>query len=99
MALKTTTFDAAEVLDTPEAVEAFLADAFAEGNPQYIAHALGIVARASGMSQLADKTGLQRQGLYRALSNEGNPEFATVLKVLDAWGFDLAPTRREPVPA
>lgn len=93
MALHTERFDAAAVLDTPEAVEAFLEDAFADGDPQYIAHALGIVARARSMSELADQTGLRRQSLYKALSRDGNPELGTVLKVLHAWGFKLVPAR------
>jgi probable addiction module antidote protein len=52
---------------------------------------LGVVARAHGMSQLAAETGLSRQSLYKALSSDGNPEFATVLKVMQALGFRLHP--------
>ncbi|MFA7645627.1 MAG: addiction module antidote protein [Phenylobacterium sp.] len=93
MPLNTSRFDAAEVLDTPEAIEAFLEDAFESGDPAFITHALGIVARAKGMSQLAAETGLSRQALYRALSAEGRPEFGTVLKVASALGFRLHPER------
>lgn len=93
MPLKTSRFDAAEVLDTPEAIEAFLEDAFESGDPAFITHALGVVARAKGMSQLAAETGLSRQALYKALSPEGRPEFGTVLKVASALGFRLHPER------
>lgn len=93
MALKTSRFDAAEVLDTPEAIEAFLEDAFESGDAAFITHALGVVARAKGMSQLAADTGLSRQALYKALSPEGHPEFGTVLKVASALGFRLHPER------
>ncbi len=93
MPLKTTPFDAAEALNTPEAIEVFLEDAFESGDPAFITHALGIVARAKGMSHLADETGLSRQALYKALSADGRPEFATVLKVANALGFRLHPER------
>jgi probable addiction module antidote protein len=97
MSLKTSRFDASEILDTPEAIEAFLEDAFESGDSSFITHALGIVARAKGMSQLAEETGLSRQALYKALSAEGRPEFGTVLKVAGALGFRLHPERvREP---
>ena len=98
MSLKTSRFDAAAILDTPEAIEAFLEDAFESGDPSFITHALGIVARAKGMSQLAEETGLSRQALYKALSSEGRPEFGTVLKVAAALGFRLHP-ERVPQPA
>lgn len=93
MPLKTIRFDAAAVLDAPEAIEAFLEDAFESGDAAFITHALGIVARAKGMSQLAVDTGLSRQALYKALSAEGHPEFGTVLKVASALGFRLHPER------
>lgn len=93
MPVKTSRFDAAEVLDTPEAIDAFLEDAFESGDAAFITHALGVVARAKGMSQLAAETGLSRQALYKALSAEGHPEFGTVLKVANALGFRLHPER------
>ena len=86
-------FDSALVLDTPEAIEEYLIDAFESEDAAVITHALGVVARARGMSQLADETGLSRQALYKALNSEGNPEFATVMKVANALGFKLSPTR------
>ena len=93
MTTKTTPFDAAATLDTAEAIEAFLEDAFESGDHGFISHALGVVARARGMTQLAEETGLTRQTLYKALSAEGNPEFSTILKVADALGFRLIPSR------
>ncbi len=98
MPLKTSRFDAAAFLDTPEAIDAFLEDAFESSDPSFITHALGVVARAKGMSQLAEETGLSRQALYKALSADGHPEFSTVLKVAGALGFRLYPERApEPV--
>jgi probable addiction module antidote protein len=62
---------------------------FEDGDPALITHALGVVARAKGMSQIAQAAGLGRESLYKALSPEGNPEFATVLKVMRALGLKL----------
>jgi probable addiction module antidote protein len=62
---------------------------FEDGDPALITHALGVVARAKGMSQIAQGAGLGRESLYKALSPNGNPEFATVLKVLRALGLKL----------
>jgi probable addiction module antidote protein len=89
MALKTYPFDAARYLKSEAAIEAFLEDIFEDGNPQVIAEGLGAVARARGMSKVAKATGLTREGLYKALSNNGNPELATILKVVKALGFQL----------
>ena len=72
MALKTAPFDAAEVLDTQEAIEEFIAAAFETEDPAFIAQALGIVARARNMSKLAEEIGMSRPALYRALSGKGN---------------------------
>ena len=85
-------FDAAEYLDSAEAVAAYLEAAFEDGDPAFIADALGTVARAKGMTEVARKTGLSRESLYKALSAEGNPEFATILKVMKA--LDLKITAR-----
>jgi probable addiction module antidote protein len=93
MAIETHAYDSALVLDTPEAIEEYLVDAFESEDSAVIAHALGVVARARGMSQLAEETGLSRQALYKALNVEGNPEFSTVMKVAHALGFKLSPTR------
>jgi probable addiction module antidote protein len=95
MPLETRPFDPAAYLDGPEAIVAYLEGAFADGDATEIADALGVVARARGMSALAEETGLSRQSLYKALSGEGNPEFSTVLRVLQALGLRLHP---EPIP-
>ncbi|MDE2445895.1 MAG: putative addiction module antidote protein [Alphaproteobacteria bacterium] len=90
--LKTTPFEVADYLDSAEAIAIYLEDAFETEDSAYIAHALGTVARAKGMSEVARKTGLSRESLYKALSTEGNPEFATILKVMSA--LDLKITAR-----
>jgi probable addiction module antidote protein len=82
-------FDAADYLDSAEAIAAYLEAAFEEEDAAFIAHALGTVARSKGMSEIARKTGLSRESLYKALSAEGNPEFATILKVLTALDLKL----------
>ncbi|KAB0267822.1 addiction module antidote protein [Microvirga brassicacearum] len=82
-------WDAAEHLESGEDVAAYLDAALEDGDPRLVAAAIGDIARAKGMSQLARDTGLSRESLYRALSAEGNPEFGTVLKVLHALGLKL----------
>jgi probable addiction module antidote protein len=91
MTIDTWPFDPAAYLDGPDAMLAYLDGAFADGDANEIADALGVVARARGMSQLAEETGLSRQALYKALNSDGNPEFATVLKVIRALGYRLHP--------
>ena len=88
MAVKTRPWDVAEHLDTREEIAAYLAAAL-EGDPKLIVAALGDVARAKGMADLARDTGLSRESLYRSLSLDGNPEFATVLRILTALGLRL----------
>jgi probable addiction module antidote protein len=88
---RTTPYDVAEHLRTPEEMAAYL-DAWLEeahDDASGIAKALGDIARAKGMSQVAKDAGLSRESLYRALSAEGNPSFATVLKVAHALGVKL----------
>jgi probable addiction module antidote protein len=92
MALKTTRWDSAEHLQTEEDIAAYLDAVLKENDPALITHALGVIARAKGMSQIARETGLGRESLYKALSPEGNPEFATVLKVIKALGLQLHAT-------
>ncbi|MDQ0121142.1 putative addiction module antidote protein [Pseudomonas lini] len=79
----------AAALDGPEAIAIFMADAFETGNAEYIAKALGVVARAKGMSELARETGLSREQLYRSFSEEGNPTLKTMLVVMRGLGIDL----------
>lgn len=93
MAIVTTAFDSADYLRTPEAIQEYLADAFESEDPRVISHAIGVVARATGMSKVSDSAELSRQALYKALSPEGNPEFSTIIKVMHALGFRLSPER------
>jgi probable addiction module antidote protein len=86
---KTSPWDVAEHLETDEDMAAYLEAALEEGDPALITAALGDIARAKGMSQIARETGLGRESLYKALSPEGNPEFSTVLKVVRALGLKL----------
>ena len=90
MTIKTKAFDAADYLDSAQAVTVFMAEALETNDPAFITHCLGVVARSEGMSEIAARTGLSRESLYRALSKEGNPEFATILKVLSALGLKLS---------
>ena len=76
MKVKATRFDPAEILKTPEECAWFLTDALQTKDPAQIAHALGTLARAKGMREVAKKTGLSREGLYKILSDKGNPEIA-----------------------
>lgn len=87
-------FDPAEHLDDLQSQAELLADALASGNAGYVANALGIIARARGMSDLARATGLGRQSLYAALSPDGNPTLDTVLKVAKALDIDLTAKTR-----
>jgi probable addiction module antidote protein len=87
--IKTRRFDPAEFLDDEEAIAEYLTAALATNDPAFVADALGVVARAKGMTRIAETTGLGRESLYKALSTEGNPEFATVLKVIKALGLHL----------
>ena len=87
---ETMPFDPASYLTTEDDIAAYVTEALASGETAVIAQALGAVARARGVSDIARKTGLSRESLYRALSAEGNPELATVLRVMDALGLRLA---------
>ena len=77
MAAKLTTYDPAEDLTSDAAIATFMAEAFATQDPAYIAHALGVVARAKGMAQIAEQAGLSREQLYRSLSEHGSPTLKT----------------------
>jgi probable addiction module antidote protein len=100
MKVKISRFDAADYLTTPEDCAYFLTDALETKDPGQIAHALGTLARAKGMREVAKKTGLSREGLYKILSDKGNPEIATILRVLQVLGVELvaqpAKTKRKP---
>src|SRR5712691_12517557 len=86
---KTIPWDATEYLKTDADIANYLEAVFEDGDPALVAAALGDVVRAKGMSQIAQTAGLGRESLYKALSPEGNPEFATVLKVMRALGLKL----------
>jgi probable addiction module antidote protein len=82
-------YDAADYLETEADIAAYLAACAEEGDPALLVAALGDVARARNITQLAEKTGMTRMGLYKALSGQGNPSFATVSKVAQALGFKI----------
>ena len=86
---RTKKWDAAEHLKTDEDMVAYLEAALEESDPALVAAALGDIARAKGMTDIARETGLGRESLYKALSPEGNPEFSTVLKIVKALGLRL----------
>ncbi len=86
---RTIPFDAAQFLKTPRQMAAYLEAALEDGDPQVVAAALGNIARAKGMAQIAKDTGLSRESLYSALSPEGNPKLTTFLKVVHALGIQL----------
>ena len=85
----TTIWDPVTHLRTADDVAAYLEAALQDGDPQLVAAALGDIARAKGMSQVARDAGLGRESLYKSLSSSGNPELATILKVIAALGLEL----------
>ncbi|AZD38405.1 Addiction module antidote protein [Pseudomonas chlororaphis subsp. aurantiaca] len=82
-------YDPATALRDPQAIALFMADAFETGDAGYIAKALGVVARAKGMTELAHETGLSREQLYRSFSDKGNPTLKTLLAVMRALGLEM----------
>jgi probable addiction module antidote protein len=91
---KSKPFDAAKYLDSDEAVAEYISEALLAGDIDTITCAIGVAARARGMSDIARQTGLSRESLYKALSGEGHPQFETITRVLQALGLRL---RAEPV--
>jgi probable addiction module antidote protein len=89
MTLETRPWDAAETLETKEDIAAYLDAVLEDGDPELLRAALGDIAKAKGMTEIARAAGLGRANLYKALSPSGNPEFATVAKVLRALGLRL----------
>jgi probable addiction module antidote protein len=87
--VKVAPYDSAEFLTTPEAISAYLDEVLETNDAALIAHAIGVIARASSMSEIARKSGLARESLYRALSGEGKTEFSTIVKVLAALNLHL----------
>lgn len=96
--MKTSRWDAADYLETPEDVAEFLNVALEDGDPVVVKHAIGTAARSKGMAAIADETNLNRTSLYRAFEDDGNPLFFNVLKVLESLGLALhvvpAPTKK-----
>jgi probable addiction module antidote protein len=88
--IKTTRFDAAEYLDTPERQAEYISAALETGDAAFVRDAVGIVARARGMGEIARAAGLNRESLYKALGEAGNPEFGTMLGVFRALGLELS---------
>ena len=86
---QTTPFDASEYLDDPAIQAELLSEAFATGKASVVTHALGTIARARGMTDIARTTGLSRGSLYAALNAQGNPSLDTVMKVIDALKLEL----------
>jgi probable addiction module antidote protein len=91
MSIKTTQRDVTEYLDSSESIAEYLEAAFEDGDPALIAAALGDVARAMGMTQLAGKAGVTREALYKALSPTGDPRLSTFLGVMKGLGIKLTP--------
>src|SRR5437879_209873 len=96
--VKTIRFDAAEYLDTPERQAEYVSAALETGDAAFVRDAVGIVARARGMADIARAAGLNRESLYKALGEAGNPEFSTMLGVLRALGLELSarPVKSKP---
>lgn len=92
MATKLSNYDVADYLRNPEEMAAYLEACIAEsdGNASFVAKALGDIARAKGMSEIAKETGLGRESLYKALSADGNPQLDTILKVARALGLEIS---------
>ncbi|MDP9770020.1 putative addiction module antidote protein [Kosakonia cowanii] len=90
---KLTPYDPAAALVNDEAIALFMADALETGDAAHIARALGVIARAKGMSDIAAETGLSREQLYRSFSEKGNPTLKTTLSVMKALGIELTVKR------
>ena len=89
MPLETTKWDTAEILDSPEMIASYIEAVMEDADPALITLALGNIARSKGMTEIAKKTGITREGLYKALSAEGDPKLTTFLGVLKSLGLRL----------
>ncbi len=87
---KLTIFDPADHLKSDQAIADFMSDALETNDPAYVAHALGVVARAKGMTEIASRTNLSREQLYRSFSAKGNPTLRTTLAMVNALGIRLS---------
>ena len=90
MTIETKAWDVTEHLDSEAAIAAYLDAVFEDGDPMLIKAAIGDVARARGMTEIAAKAGITRAGLYKALSETGNPSFETIASVMKALGVRLS---------
>jgi probable addiction module antidote protein len=88
--IKTSKYDPAEDIETKEDVRAYLEVALEENDPEFLFKTIGYIARSKGMARLAKELDLNREGLYTALSPQGNPSFVTIMRVLDNLGFRLS---------
>jgi probable addiction module antidote protein len=88
--MKTNVYDPAEYIETKEDVISFLEGALEENDPEFLLETIGHIARSKGMAQIAKELNLDRAGLYKSFSPDGNPYFFTVAKVLDNLGFRLS---------
>lgn len=89
MKITTRKWDVSQYLDSPEMIREYLIAALEEGGPELLTAAIGDVAKAKGMTEIAKATHLNRQHLYRALSSKGSPKFETIVKVLEALDCQL----------
>lgn len=91
-------FDAANYLESPEELAAYLAEAFETNDAAFIMQSLGVVARSKGMKKIADETDLSRETLYRTLSDNGNPKLTTLIKIMQCVGLSLCarPSAQQP---
>ncbi len=89
MALELTPWDSAAGLNSEEEILAYIEASLEENDPALFAHVLGVVARARGMTEIAKKTGLSRESLYKALSSEGNPSIDTIMRVMKALDLEI----------
>jgi probable addiction module antidote protein len=89
MKLKTTKWAVAKFLNSEKDISTYMEEAFKTGDASYVAHALGVVARAKGMAEIAEQTGLSREQLYRSFSGQGNPTLKTTLAVMKTLGLQL----------
>ena len=96
--IKLKKWDVIDYLKSDKEMALYLEACLEEGDPALVIAALGDIARARGMAQLARDTGISREGLYKALSADGNPEFATVMKVIKALGLKLTAETTAPAP-
>ena len=91
--MESTKFDIADYLDSKEMIAEYLNEILEEGNEAEILSAIGHIAKAIGMTKIAEETGLSRKGIQKALSGDGNPEFASVNAIIHAMGYRLSPQK------